>query len=350
MCVAEDSGGIDLANCGFGDFPVTHFEPCSVAIEPATPNWIVINNVDYHTIDGGPGAPIGQQLAQVPPFGLNVRIVRVHEFRVEAGANLTIKGPIPLIVVADIAIIDGIIMTDAGSGSGSCFPQAINGVNGNMGCSGGGAGAAFAGTGGQGGTCSGASGAAPTAANGEPMQLELRGGCKGGKAGTTGGDGGPGGGGLQISATTSIRISGMISAPGRGGLAGSGFTGGGGGGSGGAIFLEAPSIVMTNTAHVCANGGAGGEGASSGTGESGLCVDTPARSTTNTNGGNGGNGGTAMMINGTSGIDGPPMDCPTTGGGMPCGGGGGGGGVGRIRAHTDMLDDAGATVTPALVR
>ena len=103
----------------------------------------------------------------------------------------------------------------------------------------------------------------------------LVGGCAGGNGGegvlskgvTASGDtpGGFGGGAVYVLAGASISISGQINASGAGGMGGiceghESCNGGGGGGSGGMIGLEAPSIDVTDTGVIYANGGGGGGG------------------------------------------------------------------------------------------
>ncbi len=143
-----------------------------------------------------------------------------------------------------------------------------------------------------------------------------------------GGDGGGGGGSLQLSAGTSITISGAVNVGGGGGGGGCQPSAidegsGGGGGSGGAIFIESPVVMISGG--LWANGGSGGGGAS-GTG------------TATGSGGNGGNGamsqtgatiGTSGGTNGGAGGLGGTMSAAVKGGDS-ANGGGGGGGAGRI--------------------
>jgi hypothetical protein len=199
----------------------------------------------------------------------------------------------------------------------------------------GGGGASYGDVGGDGGKNGGvAGGKAPTTAIGNAAINPLAGGFGGGSAG---GNGGGGGGGLQLAAEGTITISGTINAGGCGGAAGDAIHGGGGGGSGGAILIEAPTVHVTASAHVTANGGggAGGGSATATAGDPGGTTTSPANGGSGPSGGhNGGNGGS----------QGTPA-----GNGLPgAGAGGGGGAIGRIRfnGQTAPTVDAAATISP----
>lgn len=188
-------------------------------------------------------------------------------------------------------------------------------------------------------------GGLPSASNGFPELVPLRGGCSGGnggKADGTSGGGGVGGGAIQVSVGGTLTVrGGRLGARGGGGLSGQTNRGGGGGGSGGGVLVEATQLKLENGALVQAHGGGGGEGAPSGVtrGEDGSAssVTPAAGASATTPGGNGGNGAT--------------LTAPATvgGNGVQDGtaGGGGGGGLGRIRFNvhgTCTLD--GGTVSP----
>lgn len=151
--------------------------------------------------------------------------------------------------------------------------------------------------------------------------------------GKNGGPGGAGGGSIQLSAGTSITISGGGSIDVGGGAGGGGCesptnTGdegsGGGGGSGGAVFLESPSVNVSGG--LWANGGSGGGGAS-GDALNHLGQDGNDGTTTQTGATGGAAGGT---FGGVGGDGSPPASATSANGASSANGGGGGGGAGRI--------------------
>ncbi len=153
----------------------------------------------------------------------------------------------------------------------------------------------------------------------------LRGGCRGlAGAGLQPGAGGRGGGAVYLISTDMITIAGTINASGAG-SSGANLNGGGGGGggAGGMIGLDAPTIVVSLTARVFANGGGGGEGAAGNPGNGG---DDPASPTIPALGGAGGAGN-----GGDGGDGGDAVHDPRNGSGDAVSGGGGGGGVGVIQ-------------------
>lgn len=188
----------------------------------------------------------------------------------------------------------------------------------------GGPGGSFGEEGGDGGT--GAEGGLPVPPGPFPLQVTtLRGGCRGlAGAGLQPGAGGRGGGAVYLISTDMITIAGTINASGAGASgANASGGGGGGGGAGGMIGLDAPTILVSQTARVFANGGGGGEGAA---GNPGNVGNDPASPTAPGAGGAGGAGGGGDGGNGgTGGTD------PGNGGSDTASGGGGGGGVGVIK-------------------
>jgi hypothetical protein len=198
---------------------------------------------------------------------------------------------------------------------------------------GGGGGGGYFGVGGAGGQGSNAAndelaegGAGGGPAINLPTNSPLLGGSGGGggaesQTGTTtpcGFPGGGGGGGLQISARSSIALSGQIRAEGGDGF-GTGDSpyeqcGAGGGGSGGAVLLEAPVIAIAGTGQVRVNGGSGGPAGGAG--------------------GAGASGGTLAGAAGTGALA------------AQQGGAGAGGGGGRVRLNALTAPACGATVTP----
>ncbi|HEY2748836.1 MAG TPA: hypothetical protein VGL86_29650 [Polyangia bacterium] len=200
---------------------------------------------------------------------------------------------------------------------------------------GGGYGAAGGIGGNHGGTPGGIAGTTAGAAAINPLLAGFGGGCSG-TAGTTNGGGGGGGGALQLAAEGTITVSGGINAGGCGGAAGAAAHGGGGGGSGGAILIEAPTVHVTATGILAANGGGGGAGgdAASTAGTPGKTSEDPA------------SGGMTGSAGGAGGALGAEAGLPGTGGN---GAGGGGGGVGRVRLNSKSgaALDTNSTVSPA---
>ncbi|MEA2697221.1 MAG: hypothetical protein QOI66_1492, partial [Myxococcales bacterium] len=190
------------------------------------------------TIECGNSQPLTTKFAfsQVTQAGAGkVGVIYVRSLRIEPGAELEIKGGLPLVVAAPGAIAvhgaisgraigqytiaGGFAATDrngAGPGAGTAGTSQYHGGGGGAYCGPGGAGAS--------------ANAEPTAAGGSPAGsptlVPLVGGSSGGGASDPGG---AGGGAIQLISGTSIEI-------GLGGLidvAGGGRAGGSGGGSGG---------------------------------------------------------------------------------------------------------------------
>jgi hypothetical protein len=341
--------------------PPRHFMPCDIP-EP-TGGLTIDGAATYNTTTGeltGAGASPPSQVVN------GSMLISVSSFTVTAGGTLRVIGDKPLIVASWTTIeIAGLI--DAGSnatdnGAGANPTDATNGCqthvatvggNNDNGASGGGGGGYLAkgGNGGQGdgGANRGQGGAAIA-------QLLLLGGCAGAAGGTgnnneTGGAGGPGGGAIQLTAQTSITITGKINAGGGGGLGGKTNNngtqdggGGGGGGSGGMIGLEAPAVTVMANAAIAANGGGGGQGGGDtmqgSTGEPGTPSATAAAggSAGDSVNGHGGAGSAGAAVVGTIGQDSGQN-----------GGGGGGGAAGFIVIAGSQTIDPAAVVSPAAV-
>jgi hypothetical protein len=202
---------------------------------------------------------------------------------------------------------------------------------------GGGAGGSFTGAGGTGGNGSAANAGTPGTPATPPITA-LRGGCPGQDGQNTAGSGGHGGGAVYLIAGTRIDIGGnginVGGEAGGGGTQGPSGGGGGGGGAGGMIGLDAPTVMLTGSASVVANGAGGGEGGSGGnttSGENGTdAITTGAARGGNQNTGSGGDGGNGSA--GAAAGPGMPGTNGTPAGGNNGGGGGGGGGAGIIIA------------------
>jgi hypothetical protein len=264
---------------------------------------------------------------------------------------------------------------DVGASGTAGGPSATNGnastttgtCRGRAGRSNAGIGAAFGeGGGGGGGRTAGGDGAAsnqptPTGIGGvlcgnAPTTRPLVGGNAGGHGGQSATNGGGGGGGaIALVAMEQITITGVVTAPGAGGLsAPTGSGGGGGGGSGGAILLEAPIVDITGS--VTANGGGGGAPAGGTDGNRGAlasangaaggvysCVPSPGATPVNRRGGAGG-AGTAAAGDGANctQVDAAAATIASQGGG-------GGGAAGRIEIRRNAGATAGTTSPPATV-
>jgi hypothetical protein len=156
------------------------------------------------------------------------------------------------------------------------------------------------------------------ASDGNSSASPLLGGCVGAINGTGGSAGGFGGGGVQISAATSVIVTGTITANGSAGANAADYAGGGGGGSGGDILLEGASVTTGTLSSNGGNGGTGGagsSGATGGAGGTGATNNGSTQSTSNINGGSPSGGSLGALCT------------------LP-GGGGGGGGYGFITTKT----------------
>jgi hypothetical protein len=179
----------------------------------------------------------------------------------------------------------------------------------------------------------------------------IHGGCAGGKGGAgmmagTGALGGDGGGAIYLIAGVRIDVVGSIEASGAGGRScGGNSDGGGGGGSGGLIGLDAPLVMLSDTAVVIANGGGGGAGCNTKSGGTVgsdpnrmmPLVEAPGGMAPQFVGG-GGKGSAAAIRAGGPGVAGVQFG----------GGGGGGGGAGHVGVYpkTALIPSTGARVSP----
>lgn len=311
-------------------------------------------NINTKTADGGVEAREADGRLVDLPFtvlaqvagGSLAAVLQARSFHVGDAGLLEVVGARPLIIaVREDATIDGKIIARAGADHDCARPGLNYSFDGDL----------YGGGGGGGFGLSGGSGAWSStwysvgqAASGTESLEPLRGGCRGGAGGGGVGrrgspvDGGMGGGALQISAVGGVLVSGVVTAPGRGGRGApsDNAEGGGGGGSGGALLLEGRRIILGHLGRLTANGGGGGQAStdrkgSTGTrGEDGL-TDSDANASGGLNGsgasdcaGEGGHGGSAR---GAAGSGLAPACSTAT---VVAGGGGGGGAVGRIRLNT----------------
>jgi hypothetical protein len=325
-----------------------------------TGDWTIVDNVYLDSIAGTVDVPlpVGVRLNSSTQLGggPGVLVLHVRNLRIDASGELMADGNRPLIIVAQNVQIEGRVDVSGhldGAGAGGFDPDegpgaggvgAVNGVT-----SGGGGGAGFA-TSGAGGGLGGVSGTGGSAGAMylDPLATVLMGGSGGGSAVSlvicTGPQrwGGAGGGGFQITAMTSIEISGSINAGGGGGTGGrrcgsTAIEAGSGGGSGGVIYLQAPMVTVRSTGVLAANGGGGGGaggaavGGNGGDGANGALGTTPA------------GGGTSPGARGGAGGAGSTAPAPGQPGGED--GGGGGGAVGRIviRGAANVMGTASPT-------
>ena len=270
--------------------------------------------------------------------GSQIAVLFAHAVAVQQGAGVSVKGALPLVIVAATTVniqgtvqsatpgnAGGPLVTQSGAGGG---PGGGAGGN-HQGAGGGG----YCGTGGQGAVSSDAAAPAPGGRSyGTPTLVPLIGGSAGGDHNDSN-DGGEGGGAIQISAGTSITVGtlGILNVPGYGGT----NIGGGGGGSGGGILLEAPQVTIDGI--VTANGGGAGLGTAnaSGSGQIGQPSALPAT------------GGDVTEGAGASGATLDGADGTASAGHA----GSGGGAAGRIRINSTAgaaTIGASAIVSPAV--
>jgi len=209
------------------------------------------------------------------------------------------------------------------------------------------------GGGGAGGATTGGDGAA--ASNGTPRPggeicatpstRPLRGGHGGGAGGVDvatgalrGGQGGGGGGAIALVAMGSISVGGIVASPGAGGLSLATGDGGGGGGGGGAVFLESPTIAITVSGAVTANGGGGAAPTGGASGARGHLTDANRA----------GGGAYLGVVGGLGGAaNGAPGAGSTYTDGVSSRGAGGGGAGGAIEIRgVGVTIDAAAITSP----
>ncbi len=287
-------------------------------------------------------------------------VYTARSFLAAAGDTLDASpGPSPVVLFAATTIvIDGAI--DAGASGNVAGPGGTNGntSTASSGCRGGagrvlGTGVGDGGGGGGGATAGGSGGSSASGAStglggsacDNPTTIPLRGGNGGGAgAQSISNAGGGGGGAIALVAMESITITGTVGTPGGGGVAGNG-NGGGGGGGGGALFLEAPTVIISGA--VTANGGSGAA-PSTGDGLRGsISSATPANAGSDTC--------PVILATRRGGVGGAGMASPTAGetctyddglGTNGSRGAGGGGSVGRIEIKALIATTQGAVISP----
>jgi hypothetical protein len=312
-------------------YSVSNANPCAATFPASAGPFDVTTDTTINTLS--PTIGVYDSVA-------GILTIHVDRFSLAMGKTLTFTGPAPIIIVSEAeATVNGFINVQAAiiGIMPPCSTQ--NGQDGLLRCGNGGGGGGYGAAGGNGGTAAVGGLAMGGAPNGDATLVPLRGGCSGGGGGNSGqpsGSGGAGGGALQISARTDVRVSGLITANGAGGLGGGSSTctsspcssGGGGGGSGGSILLEGMTLEVTSTGSLCAVGGAGGNGGAGGSvnaGEPGSAGVACVGGTPGATGIAGGRGGDANAPQ-------PGMSTTTAG----ASGGGGGGSVGRIHLRSIM--------------
>lgn len=339
-----------MANCTMVPPPLFPFTTSNFT-EPQLPMTsaalTVACDVTFNT-SGTPAASANSCGVSLPPYviitptgGQSTVLFRLSSMTLTSG-TLTLTGNRPAIfaVTGNATIANGARIlaanpnppTDCGNGGNGGTQGAGSGR-------GGGGGAGFGLAGQVGGTSGGGGAGTAGASNGTDDLKPIRGGCRGGDGTFAGGNGG---GSVQLTVAGTLSVSGIITAPGRGGLGGdTGGEGGAGGGSGGAILLEALTLTLNASSVLAANGGGGGEGGSLFQGEDGANgtesgAQAQGGADGNLFGGNGGNGGASSG----AAVAGQNV-------GNDVGGGGGGGGVGRIRLNAAGMCARAGTQSPA---
>jgi hypothetical protein len=340
------------------ELPPTRFDPC--ALPPSNGTASQGSSATYDTDtgitrfpSGETGMPISAVIAQAN--GPEIRVLVWDTYIVDAPLRVVGSRPLLLIALESFEVrgagvldvsADGAVPGPGGGpgcGGGTGDPGDSAGDDGGTG--GGGGGGGHGAIGGFGGFGVGSIGSGAGTAAGSTALTRLHGGCAGGPGGAPPRGARPaaggGGGAVHVAARRRILVTdeGRIVAAGGGGRAGEAGAGGGGGGAGGAIMLEAPEVIVTAAARLCANGGSGGEGSGAvrgADGRPGTCdaVEPAITPDQSLGGGNGGRGGVRGEPAGGDGA-----------GSLVAGGGGGGGAVGRIRVRATALDLRG-TVTP----
>jgi hypothetical protein len=263
--------------------------------------------------------------------GSAATVLAFNDLDIAADASLRFEGERPAVIaVFRNALIEGAVLANStagvSSGAGSNGPHCAARAGGDgIAYQSGAGGAGYATVGGAGGAGNGAAGGAGGTQDPSRSPSPLRAGCPGGFTGLDNNVArGAGGGALQISAASELRISGVVSASGAGGLGGpTNDSGGFGGGSGGTLVLEGDTVFIASTARLTANGGGGGGGAGDGnTRRGGRGEDGKAASAVQALGGAPGVAGA-----GSGGQGGAGTTAPTNGELSPFAGGGGGGGA-----------------------
>jgi hypothetical protein len=356
---AADAIPADATQCGWPG--LSNVDPCELGAATTTASWSASGTVDTDVMSSFIGQdPVDVTLSD----GTHALALALATFSVIPGQSLKVVGEKPLIIVASTVMIAGPITVSGtiatkctGVGNlnldGFSYVPSLGGTQSDGGSSGGGGGGGYGASGGDGGSGrldanvmnatepGGGAGGSGGSSPGHDELVPLRGGCPGGKGGfgsvagpaVPGGPGGKGGGAIQISSKMPIMLSSSIIANGSGGGGVSGeHAGGGGGGSGGAILLEAPSIIYSGTALLCANGGGGGTGGNAGHDgkTSPDCGIAPGGMGVDGDNAAGGAGGFTSDLGKRGGKNG---DTPTTERTPAYGGGGGGGGIGKIRVN-----------------
>jgi hypothetical protein len=353
----------DASHCW--SWTTSNFDSCTIL---AASGALAVHADQTINTDSPPSGITHQTITQSD--GSHALLLHVTSLQIDAGKTVTVTGTLPLIVAADgSATIAGTVTTTAGADD----PTGCAGRTGSPGNASTVADTGGGGAGGGGAEDDGGNGTAGTQGNSQNGQgaggahgskhddanlVPLIAGCAGGPGGISfgasgaAGTAGPGGGAVQISAQTSIAVSGSIRALGGSGGATTQQTGGGGGGTGGAIFLEALAVGLTSSARLCADGGAGSQGGGStspGTAaNTSPCSGTSGAAATSTND-FGGAGGTGGFLKGAKGGDAGGASNASMGG-HGAGGGGGGGAAGYIRLHQqagNATATTGSIVTPA---
>jgi hypothetical protein len=349
---ADAAPGID-APVDCSDWrPAVPFDPCALLDRGGVLTLVEEGDYSYDTETGELLDPAGEALAHATITfdleGAAVQVVSTEKLQIGAGANLVVRGPRPLVLVAwdALEIAGQIDASSAGPiGPGGNPSDCEDGQIGQPGAASpeGGSGAGGGGFGGRGGDGGPGGGNTNEGDGGSfiPAATALRGGCRGGDAPGRSGStarGGAGGGALALSARRAILLSGVIHAGGAGGDGGEGG-GGAGGGSGGMLWLDAPQVSLGDVAILAASGGGGGSGSTAfSEGDDGADGRPDGIEAS----GGGGDGASGDGGNGSSLV--PDGRVGASSGSS--GGGGGGGGAGVIRVDGELQTTGGAIIVP----
>lgn len=331
------------ASCEQFPYPPRLFDPSN--FRPTTPLTIncvatfdsTSNNFNFG-IGCGPQAPVLRSIVTLTD-GTSAVVIATTGLTITNFGKLTVIGSRPVVfaVYGDVNVAGTLLasssIVDRRRGPGAttaALTSCGNGAAGRAGVGGGGGGslASSGGNGGGGiGGLAGAGGDAGIPAALSVLSTRLVAGCRGGigAGGATIGinsEEGLGGGAVQISASGSLVVSGIISVSGAGGVGAGGAEGGQGGGSAGMLALEASALTLASTSRLTAAGG-GGAGGDGNNGQ-----DGPTSTNVRADGGAGfagagwGGGGSVGAL---TGLDGAP--------GQWGGGGGGGAGLILLKSH-----------------
>jgi hypothetical protein len=323
----EDAGSSSSTAIAASNLPASSLSAGGVGALELTRSDCVIDTEAGDISCDVPASAYHYQAVDQTSGGDRVGVFIAKSVRIAASASVTVKGALPLVLVAsdtieifgelsaaglhDNAVAGGSTTTSTGKGGGPGGGGPLLSYNA-------GGGGSFCGKGGTGNAITAGMSGVGGATYGTPELVPLLGGSAGG-CGSQFGGGGAGGGAIQLVAGKAITIAttGTLHAGGGGG--GGGGNNGCGGGSGGALLIEAPSVTIEGLLAV--NGGGGNVYTGGPAGQDGQPSVTAAM------------GGSATAGQGSAGTQIDGQDGSSSSGSNNSSGGGGGG-AGRIRINT----------------